>query len=531
MRMPGPRTWWTGARCREGRSMTQQGPKAPQMFGRGYLPAGATPPTPEEVEKERVQREVATLRAELATAKEQVARVRALKSMVGTVIELEGSQAYVSIGKSQYSLLDVTAWPELKPGSVLQIGMTKEGALAATRQIIHPSQSGTIVTVDKVHGSMFEFCGEGGVAHGARVGVDALEPGDRVLLDPNNEIAIKHLGRKKSRALTRVEPVEWDDIGGLENVKLELQEAVEDPIKYRELYRLFGQVPPRGILLAGPPGTGKTLLARACATALAKIHGKSALESGFIPCAGPEILNMFVGNSEAAIRLLFESARRHEKEHGYPAVIFFDEIDSLAQKRGASRLEGVEKTVVPQLLAEMDGLEASNVLVLMATNRPGLLDPALLRDGRLDRKVFVDRPDRRTCEAIFRVHLKKRPCEVEKLVPRATELLFLLGKHTLLRRVVVRDADSRAPSVTKELHLADVVNGAMVEGIVKRAGQLALREAKTGKGRVITEAHIEEAVARKAREERIDDHEDAIRKLVGEANVRMIERVETPAEE
>lgn len=517
MRMPGPRTWWTGARCREGRSMTQQGPKAPQMFGRGYLPAGATPPTPEEVEKERVQREVATLRAELATAKEQVARVRALKSMVGTVIELEGSQAYVSIGKSQYSLLDVTAWPELKPGSVLQIGMTKEGALAATRQIIHPSQSGTIVTVDKVHGSMFEFCVEGGVAHGARVGMDALEPGDRVLLDPHDEIAIRRLDRKRAKAHTRPTGVSWDDIGGLEDVKMEIREATEDPIKYRGLFASFGQKAPSGLLFLGESGLGKTMCGKAVATAQAELHGKSSMETGFIYAKGPDLLNKYVGESEAGVRLLFTSAREHSAAHGYPATIFLDEADGLLGRRGSTRFEGMERTIVPQFLAEMDGLDETGALIIVATNRPLMLDPALLRDGRIDRKIHFGRPDRKSSRDILRVHLKRRPCDINGLADLGVELVF--SNRMVLRRLTTSDGSVHA------FCLREIVSGALLAGLVHRASQIAIRRAKGGGEAKILSCDMEEGCVLLTKEEQFVGHEEPLAKF---AKGLEVARVDVP---
>ncbi|MEJ2779302.1 CDC48 family AAA ATPase [Stygiolobus sp. RP850M] len=193
-----------------------------------------------------------------------------------------------------------------------------------------------------------------------------------------------------------VPEVHWDDIGGLDDVKEELREVVEYPLKYREAYENVGIEPPKGILLFGPPGTGKTMLAKAVAT-----------ESGanFIAVRGPEVLSKWVGESEKAIREIFRKARQ-----AAPTVIFFDEIDAIAPMRGLSVDSGVTERIVNQLLAEMDGIEKlENVVVIAATNRPDILDPALLRPGRFDRLIYVPPPDKKARLEILKVHTKNVP--------------------------------------------------------------------------------------------------------------------------
>jgi transitional endoplasmic reticulum ATPase len=194
-----------------------------------------------------------------------------------------------------------------------------------------------------------------------------------------------------------VPEVHWSDIGGLEDVKKQLREMVELPMKHPELFEKMGITPPKGILLYGPPGCGKTLLAKAVAT-----------ESGanFISVRGPEILSKWVGESEKAIREIFKKARQ-----AAPCVIFFDEIDSIAPVRGGRfDSSGVTERIVNQLLAEMDGLiPLRGVVVIAATNRPDIIDPALLRPGRFDRLVFIPLPDKKAREEIFKVHTRKMP--------------------------------------------------------------------------------------------------------------------------
>ncbi len=194
-----------------------------------------------------------------------------------------------------------------------------------------------------------------------------------------------------------VPEVHWDDIGGLENVKQELREAVEWPLKYPKIFEEMGIRPPKGILLFGPPGTGKTLLAKAAAT-----------ESGanFIAVRGPEVLSKWVGESEKAIRKIFERARQVA-----PAIVFFDEIDSIAPARGFRHdTSGVTDRIVNQLLTELDGIvPLQNVVVIAATNRPDIIDPALLRPGRFDRLIYVPPPDKEARKQIFKIHTRKVP--------------------------------------------------------------------------------------------------------------------------
>src|SRR5712692_2548872 len=197
--------------------------------------------------------------------------------------------------------------------------------------------------------------------------------------------------------LVEVPDIKWDDIGGLEGVKEELREAIEWPLKYPELFAQMNAVPPKGLLLYGPPGTGKTLLAKAAA---------NESEANFISVKGPELLNKYVGESEKAIREVFRKARQAS-----PCIIFFDEIDSVAPVRGSgSGDSNVTERVISQFLTEMDGLEElRNVVIIAATNRPDIVDPALLRPGRFDRMLLVPPPDLGARKQIFRIHTKKTP--------------------------------------------------------------------------------------------------------------------------
>ncbi len=262
--------------------------------------------------------------------------------------------------------------------------------------------------------------------------------------------AMKHVQPSLIREIyIEVPEVRWDDIGGLKEAKQALREAVEWPLKYPKIFEQMGVRPPRGILLFGPPGTGKTLLAKAAAT-----------ESGanFIAVRGPEILSKWVGESEKAIRQIFRRARQVA-----PTIVFFDEIDAIAPARGYRHdTSGVTDRMVNQLLAEMDGIvPLSNVVVIAATNRPDILDPALLRPGRFDRLIYVPPPDKQARMEIFKIHTRKMP--------------------------LAEDVD-----LEKLAEMTEGYTGADIEAVCREAAMTALREEL--KVRPVTMKHFEKAL-------------------------------------
>lgn len=261
--------------------------------------------------------------------------------------------------------------------------------------------------------------------------------------------------------LVEIPKVRWEDIGGLENAKQELREAIEWPLKYPEVFKTTNIKPPKGILLYGPPGTGKTLLAKAVA---------NESNANFISVKGPELLSKWVGESEKHVRDMFKKARQVA-----PAIIFFDEIDSLAPRRGGIGDSHVTERVVSQLLTELDGLEElREVVVIAATNRPDLIDPALLRPGRIERHIYIPPPDKEARKEIFRIHLKNKP----------------LAEDVKLEELAEK---------------TEGYSGADIEAVCREAGMLAIREAlKSGVSREeakeiakkikITKRHFEEAL-------------------------------------
>ncbi len=304
-----------------------------------------------------------------------------------------------------------------------------------------------------------------------------LKKGDRVVLDPFNAIVIRNLGNiETSYTLKDWKEVSWDDVGGLSEAKRTMREIIEGPHQLKKFYEFYHKKPVKGALLFGPPGCGKTLLAMAIVTTIAKMYGidaREAMQSGFIYVKGPELLEMWLGKSEEAIRSLFARAKAHKKKYGFPAVIFIDEAESLLRKRGSGISSDIESTTVPTFLSEMSGMEESSALVLLATNRADILDPAVVRDGRVDVKVYISRPTLESAGEIFTIHLKGVPLaddlNIEKVAASAAKQLF--SDEYKYYAVF----DRKDPKTPKHFLLRHIVNGALIAGIVDKATTLAIR--------------------------------------------------------
>ena len=319
-----------------------------------------------------------------------------------------------------------------------------------------------------------------------------LRPGDSLLVDTKAGYAFERIPKAEVEdlVLEEVPDVSYGDIGGLTRQIEQIRDAVELPFLHKELYREYSLRPPKGVLLYGPPGCGKTLIAKAVANSLAKkmaeVRGEDAREakSYFLNIKGPELLNKFVGETERHIRLIFQRAREKASE-GTPVIVFFDEMDSIFRTRGTGVSSDVETTVVPQLLSEIDGVEGlENVIVIGASNREDMIDPAILRPGRLDVKIKIERPDAEAAQDIFSKYL------VVDLPVNADDLAEFGGDRALCIKAMIEKVvdrmyaeidDNRFLEVTyangdKEvMYFKDFNSGAMIQNVVDRAKKYAIK--------------------------------------------------------
>src|SRR5437763_3616 len=329
---------------------------------------------------------------------------------------------------------------------------------------------------------------------------EKLRAGDTLLMEGRSGLLVEKLPRPEVEELIleEVPDVSYADVGGLDDQIEMIQDAVELPYLYSEHFTEHELPPPKGILLYGPPGCGKTLIAKAVANSLAKKvadrSGDKEARSYFLNIKGPELLNKYVGETERQIRLVFQRARE-KSEEGWPVIVFFDEMDSLFRTRGSGISSDIESTIVPQLLAEIDGVETlKNVIVVGASNREDLIDPAILRPGRLDVKIKIERPDQAAARQIFSRYLKEdlpfdeeevqrlgggdRRKAIDVMIDRTVEEMYLDDEDNRFLEVTYQNGDKEI------LYFKDFSSGAMVENIVRRAKKLAIKRAiaKEGKG-------------------------------------------------
>ncbi|GAA2197114.1 proteasome ATPase [Sinomonas flava] len=348
--------------------------------------------------------------------------------------------------------------------------------------------------------------------------LEHLRVGDAVAVDNRTGCAIEKVPRSEveNLVLEEVPDISYSDIGGLASQIEQIRDAVELPFLHPDLYREHGLKAPKGILLYGPPGCGKTLIAKAVANSLAvrasERPGAQDVKSYFLNIKGPELLDKYVGETERHIRLIFSRAREKASD-GSPVVVFFDEMDSLFRTRGTGVSSDVETTIVPQLLSEIDGVERlDNVIVIGASNREDMIDPAILRPGRLDVKIKIHRPDAEAAADIFSKYLTDDlPIHAEDLaehggdakatvgmmIQRTVEAMYATDKSTEYLEVTYANGD------TEILYFKDFNSGAVIQNVVDRAKKAAIKDLLTTGSKGLRMDHLLRAVADEFRE-----HED-----------------------
>ncbi len=335
-----------------------------------------------------------------------------------------------------------------------------------------------------------------------------LRSGDQMRFDPRSNLLLEKLPRPEVEdlLLEEVPDISYSDIGGLDDQIEQIADAVELPFLHQDLFAEHRLPAPKGILLYGPPGCGKTLIAKAVANSLAKKVadriGEGKGRSYFINIKGPELLNKYVGETERQIRLVFQRARE-KSEEGWPVIVFFDEMDSMFRTRGSGISSDMESTIVPQLLAEIDGVEGlRNVIVIGATNREDLIDPAILRPGRLDVKIKIERPNEAAARQVFAQYLTDEiPIAEGESVPDMID--------ATVAEMYRDDPSNRFLEVTYQngdkeiLYYKDFASGAMIENIVRRAKKLAIKRVIAGGGKGVCTADLIASIKQEYKE-----HED-----------------------
>ncbi len=398
---------------------------------------------------------------------------------------VNGRKLRVSVGGA-FDIDQLRLGSEVLLNDHMSIVEVRHGDLAGDVVVLSKVLDDGLRAVVSIHGEEERICA---LADDLRV--SDLRVGDLLRLDTRSNILLERLAQPELEhlLLEHVPDVSFDDIGGLDVQIEKIRDAIELPYLHADLFAEYQLPAPKGVLLYGPPGCGKTLIAKAVAHSLAdRVAAKNGLDKGrsyFINIKGPELLNKFVGETERQIRLVFQRARE-KSEEGWPVIIFFDEMDSMFRTRGTGVSSDMESTVVPQLLAELDGANGlKNVIIIGATNREDLIDPAILRPGRLDVKIRIDRPDLNAARQILLRYLNDQlPIDTQHTIAEIADLvstaIFADIDENRFLEVTYQNGDK------DDLYFKDFLSGAMIENIVRRAKTKGLKRKLKGETGLLT---------------------------------------------